>query len=138
MNEEGLQLLITLDDPGDGPDEDTFHHLHAKNNLEYWLSQRFATWRPLDPRAEAVDDDSWVTFGQGDWTCTLSRLTGITDEMNGMNIDICTVTRWENGAILEQKVFYDLAGMQNRIGSGNHPGPSLSFSFSQPSGGSQS
>ena len=27
MNDEQLELLITLDDPWYGPDEDTFHHL---------------------------------------------------------------------------------------------------------------
>jgi hypothetical protein len=41
MSEEELQLLITLDDPGDAPEEDTFNHLQAKNTLEYWLGQRF-------------------------------------------------------------------------------------------------
>jgi hypothetical protein len=45
-----------------------------------------------------------VTFGQGDWTCTLSRLIGTT------NIDVCTVTHRKNGEIVEQKVFYDMTG----------------------------
>jgi len=27
MSEEDLEVLITLDDPWYGPDEDTFHHL---------------------------------------------------------------------------------------------------------------
>jgi hypothetical protein len=43
MSEEDLQLLITLDDPGDVPEEDIFNHLQA-NNLDYWLSQQFAAW----------------------------------------------------------------------------------------------
>ncbi|HEX2270296.1 MAG TPA: hypothetical protein VHH35_12200 [Pyrinomonadaceae bacterium] len=38
MSEQDLELLITLDDPGDAQEEDTFTHLQAKN-LEYWLAQ---------------------------------------------------------------------------------------------------
>jgi hypothetical protein len=29
MSEEDLQLLITLDDPGDSQEEDTFNHIQA-------------------------------------------------------------------------------------------------------------
>ena len=43
MSEKDLELLITLDDPGDAPEEDIFNHLQA-NNLEYWLSQRFSAF----------------------------------------------------------------------------------------------
>jgi hypothetical protein len=56
MSEEELQLLITLDDPVDAPQGDTFNHLQA-NNFEYWLSQQFAAWRRLDQQAEAVGDN---------------------------------------------------------------------------------
>jgi len=125
MSEEELQLLITLDDPGDGPEEDTFH-LQAKNTIEQWLGQRCQ----LDQRTEAAsDNDAFkVTFGQGDWTCTLSRLGGTTNvSTEGFNenvigpnkkfdIEFCTVTHRKNGEIVEQKVFYDLVGMQKQIG----------------------
>ena len=57
MSEEELQLLITLDDPVEAPEEDIFNHLHAKNNLEYWLSQRFAASRHRDQRAETISDN---------------------------------------------------------------------------------
>ena len=120
MSEEELQLLITLDDPGEAPEEDIFNHLQAKNNLEYWLGQRFPAWCRLDQRVEAVSDHeaSKVTFGQGDWTCTLSRLIATTnDSAKGMDIEVCTVTHRKNGEIVEQKVFYDLAGMQKQIGA---------------------
>ena len=106
MSEEDLELLVTLDDPGQ--EEDTLNHLQAENTL---------------------DDAYQVAFGQGDWTCILSRLTDTTnDSMQGMNgnmiqppnkrfeIEVCTVTRWKNGEIVEQRVFYDLVGMQKQIG----------------------
>lgn len=127
MSEEDLELLITLDDPGDGPEEDTFH-LQAKNTLEYWLGQRCQ----FDQRAEAASNDAYkVTFGQGDWTCTLSRLSGTTNvstkgpEENVIeppnkkfDIEFCTITHRKNGEIVEQKVFYDLVGIQKQIGIG--------------------
>jgi len=114
MREEELQLLITLDNPGNPPEEDTFNHLQV-NNLGYWFAQSFPAWRRLDQRAEGVSDsDSYkVTFGQGEWTCTLARLTSTTkDPMKGMDVEVCTVTHWKNGEIAEQKVFYDFVGMQ--------------------------
>ena len=111
MSEEDLELLITLDDPEDAQEEDTFNHLYQ--------------------RAETVgNNDAYnVAFGQGDWTCTLSRLTGTTnDSTKGLvgniiqspnkrfEIEVCTVTCSKNGEIVEQKVFYNLVGMQKQIG----------------------
>ena len=104
MSEEELQLLITLDDPEVGPEEDTFDHLQVRATLEYWLGQRFQ----LDQRAEAV------TFGEGEWTCTLSRFA-TTSVSTKFDIEFCTVTHRKNGEIVEQKVFYDLVGMQKSL-----------------------
>jgi hypothetical protein len=118
MSEDDLQLLITLDDPVDPPEEDTFNHLVA-NNLGYWFAQRFPAWRRLDQPAEAVgDSDAYkVTFGQGDWTCTLSRLSGTTNgSLKTTDVEVCTVTRWNNGEIVEQKLFYDPFGLRNQVG----------------------
>lgn len=53
MSDEELQLLITLDDPLEPPEEDLFDHLQAR-----------------------------VTFCQGDWTCTLSQLAGTTNNID--------------------------------------------------------
>ncbi|HLN98888.1 MAG TPA: hypothetical protein VK208_10535 [Pyrinomonadaceae bacterium] len=111
MSEEDLELLITLDDPEDAQEEDIFNHLHQ--------------------RAEAVgNNDSYkVAFGQGDWTCILSRLISTTnDSMKGLDgniiqspnkkfeIEVCTVTCSKNGEIVEQKVFYNLVGTPKQIG----------------------
>ena len=130
LSEEDLQLLITLDDPGDAKEEDTFNHLQAENTVAYWLGQRFPAGRRLEQRAEAVSDkDAYkVTFRQGDWTCTLAGFTVTTnDSMKGLDgniiqpankkfeIEVCTITHWKNGEIVEQRVFYDLVGMQKQI-----------------------
>ena len=107
MSEEDLELLVTLDDPGE--EEDDVNHLQVENTL--------------------IDNGPYpVVFSQGDWTCAVSRLTGATnDSMRGLNgnmirptdqkleIGVCIVTCSKNGKIVGQKVFYDLAGMQNQI-----------------------
>ena len=108
MSEEDLELLITLDDPGE--EEDALNHLQAENTV--------------------LDNGSYpLVFGQGDWTCAVSRLTDITnDSMGGLNentiqptsqkfeIEVCVVTCSKDGEVVEQKVFYDLVGMQKQIG----------------------
>ena len=108
MSEEDLELLVTLDDPGE--EEDAVNHQQVENTV--------------------IDNGPYpLVFGQGDWTCAVSRLTGTTnDSMGGLNenmiqptsqkfeIGVCVVTCSKNGEIVEQKVFYDLAGMQKPLG----------------------
>ncbi len=115
MSEHDLELLITLDNPGDAREEDTFAHLQV-NNIEYWLGRRFPASYRIYQRAEAVGDDAYkVTFGQGDWTCTLARFPG-TPPNKPFDIEVCTITNSKNGEIVEQKVFYDLVETQKQIG----------------------
>ena len=38
MSDEELEVMITIDDPWYGPDEDIFHHLQP---VTYWPSQPF-------------------------------------------------------------------------------------------------
>ena len=108
MSEEDLEILLTLDDPGE--EEEAVNHLRAENTV--------------------TDDGPYpLVFGQGDWTCAVSRLTGVTcDSMVSLNenmsqpksqkfeIGVCVVTCSKNGEIVEQKVFYDLGGMHKQIG----------------------
>jgi uncharacterized protein YifE (UPF0438 family) len=109
MSEEDLELLVTLDDPVDVQEEDAVNHLQVEHTI--------------------IDNGPYpVVFGQGDWTCAVSRLTGATnDSMRGLNgnmiqpanqkfeIEVCVVTCSKEGEIVEQKVFYDLLGMHKQI-----------------------
>jgi uncharacterized protein YifE (UPF0438 family) len=130
MSEEDLQLLVTLDDPWDAQEDDNFNHLQAEN-IVAWPGEPFPETGRHDHQAEAVIDNGPypVVFSQGDWTCTLARLTGTTnDSMRGLDgnmiqptnqkfeIEVCIVTCSKKGEIVEQKVFYDLVGMQKQFG----------------------
>ena len=53
MSEKDLEVLITLDDPGeDTLDEDNFHNPQAENP-----SQPFPIARRRDERTSVIDDD---------------------------------------------------------------------------------
>ena len=110
MSEEDLELLITLDDPEDVQEEGGVNHLQVEHTV--------------------IDNGPYpVVFGEGDWTCAVSRLTGTTNvSMKGLNgnttrptdqkfeVEVCVVTCSKNGEVVEQKVFYDLVGMQRQLG----------------------
>lgn len=56
MSEEDLELLITLDDPGeDDLEEDTFHH--SGNTVAYGPGQPFPTRRRPGRRTEVIEDN---------------------------------------------------------------------------------
>lgn len=65
-----------------------------------------------------------VLIGQGDWTCSVAKFTGtMKGPMMGplgkvmaptnrkFEIELCTVARWVNGEIVEEKLFYDRSEM---------------------------
>ena len=108
MSEEDLELLVTLDDPGE--EEDAANHLQVEST--------------------AIENGPYsVVFGQGDWTCAVSRLTLTTNDSTGglkgntvlpanqnLEIEVCIVTCSKQGEVVEQKVFYGPVGMQKHIG----------------------
>ena len=72
-----------------------------------------------------------IFFGQGDYTCSVADFTGtMKGPMQGADgklmpatnksfrLEFCTVARWENGEIVEERLFYDLVGMLKQIGLG--------------------
>ena len=70
-----------------------------------------------------------MEIAQGEWTCTVADFTGtMRGPMKGsdgkmivptnkkFHIEFCTVARWKNGEIVEEKLFYDLVGLLKQIG----------------------
>ena len=55
MSEEDLELLITLDDPGeDAEDEDAFNHFQADNTVAHRPGQPYSPRRRHDQRTEVI------------------------------------------------------------------------------------
>jgi hypothetical protein len=54
MSDEDLELLITLDDPVELAEEDTFNHLQA-HNVGYWLGRQYPAWGHPDQAQETHD-----------------------------------------------------------------------------------
>lgn len=64
MSEEDLELLITLDDPGeDALEEDTFDHSLAGNTVAYSPGQPFPTRRRPDQQTEVIVDNDPSKLG---------------------------------------------------------------------------
>ena len=70
-----------------------------------------------------------MLFGQGDWTCSIARFTGtmkgpmkgpdgkeIPPTNKSFEVEFCTVAHWQNGEIVEEKLFYDQVGFLKQIG----------------------
>jgi hypothetical protein len=58
MSEEDLELLITLDDPGeDDLEEDTFNHFQADNTVAHRPGQPLPSRRRPDQRTEVIVDN---------------------------------------------------------------------------------
>jgi hypothetical protein len=55
MSEEDLELLITLDDPGeDALEEDTFNHLQTGNTVAYLSGQSLPSRRRPDQQTKSL------------------------------------------------------------------------------------
>ena len=135
------QLMVTLDNAFNARDWKTFERMHAREVVVHWPG--WATEGAHDHRREcadlcaafpdcAVDNDPYpVLFAAGDWTCMVTSFHGtMTGPMRGpdgqsilptgkrFSVPFCTVARWANGQIVEEHLFYDVAGMMNQIGLG--------------------
>jgi hypothetical protein len=68
-------------------------------------------------------------FASGDWTCTIARwkgkmvgpwkgLDGTVHPPTGRSFDLqfCTVARWKDGEIVEERLFFDQVGFLRQIG----------------------
>ena len=110
MSEEDLDLLVTLDDPGEEVEGNADDYLQLEDSV--------------------IGNGPYpVVFSEGDWTCTVSRLSLTPNDPTGLlngnmsgpagqtfDIDVCRVTCSRDGKIVEQKVFYGLGQIQKQIG----------------------
>jgi ketosteroid isomerase-like protein len=141
--EENIRLMKTLDDAWNAQDWDTFDSRHAENVAVYWPGQPEPTRGGPAHRAESIEffktfpdnhvgnDPYKVLFGQGEWTCSVARFTGtmkgpmkrpdgttIPPTNKSFEVEFCTVAHWQNGRIVEERLFYDLVGLMRQIGVG--------------------
>jgi predicted ester cyclase len=141
--EDNMQLMQTLDDAWNAQDWDTFEQRHAAETAVYWPGQPEPTRGVHNHRAESIEffktfpDNHLVNrpykifFAPGDYTCSVAEFTGtMQGPMKGADgkmvpptnkrftLEFCTVAKWDNGKIVEERLFYDLVGLLRQIGLG--------------------
>jgi predicted ester cyclase len=141
--EDNMQLMQTLDDAWNAQDWETFEQRHAAETAVYWPGQPEPTRGVHNHRAESIEffktfpDNHLVNrpykifFAQGDYTCSVAEFTGtMQGPMKGADgkmvpptnkrftLEFCTVAKWDNGKIVEERLFYDLVGLLRQIGLG--------------------
>ena len=138
--DQNLRLMKTLDDAWNNKDWDTFMKRHAENVAVYWPGQPNPTMGRHEHHKEAmeffkafdnhIDNNPYeILFGHGDDTCSVARWTGtnigpfmgpdgriIPATNKKFELEFCTVARWKNGEIVEEKLFYDLVGLLKQLG----------------------
>lgn len=89
-----------------------------------WCAQLLQTF----PDHYVENNPSKVSFAGGDWTCTIAGCSGtmtgpmrtgsgeIAPTGRRFDLDVCTVSRWDNGQIAEKNVSYDFAAFMGQIG----------------------
>jgi ketosteroid isomerase-like protein len=138
--EENLQRMKTLDDAWNAQDWEVFRKRHTHDTTVHWPGQPDPTRGIEAHHAESeaffksienhLDNNPYrVMFGSGDWTCTIARWTGkMIGPWKGLDgkvheatgktfeLEFCTVARWQDGAIVEENLFYDQVGFLRQIG----------------------
>lgn len=139
--EENMQLMMTLDDAWDAQDWNTLNNRHAEDVAVYWPGQQEPARGRSSHQKEAEDffkafpdnrvknDPYLILFGQGEWTCSVALFRGthkgplmaaggksIPPTNKKLQVEFCTVARWKNKEIVEEKFFYDQAGMMRPLG----------------------
>lgn len=135
-----LDRMKTLDDAWNAQDWDMFRKRHSADTEVFWPGQPQPTHGRQAHQAESeaffksienhLDNNPYkVMFASGDWTCTIARWTGrMIGPMRGLDgnvhpatdkpfeLEFCTVARWKDGEIVEEKLFYDQVGFLRQIG----------------------
>lgn len=141
--EENMRLMQTLDDAWNAQDWETYEKRHSANTVVYWPGQPDPTTGRHPHRDESIEffktfPDNHIAnrpykifFAQGDYTCSVADFTGtmkgpmkgpdgkmIPPTNKSFHVEFCTVAKWENGEIVEERLFYDLVGFMKQIGLG--------------------
>jgi len=144
--EENLRLMKMLHDAWNAQDWDQFMKLHAEKVAVYWPGQAEPTRGRTAHRLKGeeffktfpdnrVENNPYlVLFGQGDWTCSIGIMSGTRrgpvpgpggSEIPATNrtfrMEFCTVARWKNGEIIEERLFYDPTAMMRQLGPRPEP-----------------
>ncbi len=118
---------------------ETFRKRHREDVTVYWPNQPEPTRGRHNHDVEAVEffknfdnrlvnNPYKIAFGQGDYTCTVADwAVTLKVPMKGADgktippgktakLEFCTVARWKNSEIVEERLFYDAAGMMKQLG----------------------
>jgi len=139
-SEENLERMKTLDDAWNARNWETFRSRHSSDTAVFWPGQPEPTRGRDAHQAESeaffrsienhLDNNPYkVMIASGDWTCTIARWTGkMIGPVKGLDgkthaatnkpfeLEFCTVARWKDGEIVEEKLFYDQVGFLRQIG----------------------
>jgi hypothetical protein len=142
MTTDNAQRMLQTDDAWNARDWDAFDRLHDPECVVYWPGREAdPTHGGEDHRAEAIafcnafpdnrvkNDPYDVLFGEGDFTCFVTRFTGtftapfeLPDgsviEPTGRSFDLLysTAAKWRDGRIVEEYLFYDNGSFLAQVG----------------------
>ena len=134
--------MKTLDNAWNSQDWDTFIQRHADNVAVFWPGQPDPTRGLRNHRQESmeffkifpdnhlINNPYKILIAEADYTCSVADFTGtFQGPMKGLDgktiqptnkkfhLEFCTVAHWQNGKILEERLFYDHVGMLMQIGA---------------------
>lgn len=118
QEKSNLRAMKLLDDAWNKRDLEGFSKYHDDNVFVYWPGQLQPTQGIIDHRKEAIDffqkvpdnkvhNNPYISlFAKGDMTCSVALFTGT---INGKKFEtnFCTVAKWKDGKIIDEKLFYD-------------------------------
>lgn len=140
IEERNMELFQKADDAWNAQDLETFSARHAKEVVVNAPGQ--TPQRGLDAHTEfalrsfkafpdqRVENRPYkVFFASGDWVLSIARYTGtmtgplvlqdgteIPPTGKSFDVDFATVGHWEDGQMIEEYLFYDIATFNQQVG----------------------
>ena len=129
---ENLELMQTLDDAWNSQNWEVFRKRHSEDTNVFWPGQPDPTKGLYNHEVESkeffktfpdnhiMNNPYKISFGEGDWTCSIADFTGTMKGSSGkiipptnrsFKVEFCTVAHWKNGEIVAERLFYDLVGL---------------------------